>query len=102
MGLFTQEIENKLEAQFSFEHSLENLNVICKAVTAWGEGVLYFVSQDPVFKHFLLCLQVNDGIAEFRSVCKTDIDIPPLRLDPDFKEMNAMEVFRRLSAGDNV
>lgn len=109
MALFTNAIENKLQAQYALGGDLEKQNVICKVFNAFGPGYWYIINQDPEDPDYLWCIASFDQKTwEVGSVLKSELEsikrgrISLIERDRFFKEINAAEAFKKLCNGEHL
>lgn len=106
MKLFTKEIEEKAQAQFSKGGDLESQNVIAKFFNPTGAGTWYLMNQDPNDPDY--CWGVVDLFeVEMGSFSKSDLENYKGKMglgierDLYFTEVNAKKLWDKLMVEDN-
>jgi len=104
MKLFTKEIEEQLQKQFS-KGSEEDQMIVCKIFNPYGAGTWWLINQDPNEPEYLWCI-ANIFETEEGSVGKSELESYRnsfglgLERDLCFKPITVKEFYQRLSKGE--
>lgn len=109
MKLFTKQIEEKLQAQYSMYaegSGLETQEVAAKLFI--GPFTWYLLNQDPQDPDYLWAIVRNGDIVELGSVSKSDLEsikiqgVYKVERDLYFKPIRADKLWEKLNQGEHV
>jgi len=105
VGLFTEEIEKKLQDQYRFGNELDQQVVVARIYNPYGEGSWYLLNQDPNDTNYVWAI-VDMGKLKVGQVSKSELESTkvfpfglPLELDKNFAEIDAYDFLRGLKQG---
>lgn len=108
MELFTDEIIEKLMAQYDKGSHLEIQEVVCKIFNPYGLGTWYCINMDPTDRDYIWCI-AHLYEWEIGSVLRSELesitmDEHGMELERDlyWKPINAKDCWDRIQAGETL
>lgn len=108
MELFTEEIIQRLTAQYDLGGFLEKQQIVCKIFNPYSVGTWYCINIDPSNHDYIWCI-ADIYEPEVGSVLRSELEgmlVPPFQMplerDLHFQPMNAQEAYEKLLAGKHL
>ncbi|MEM6846100.1 MAG: DUF2958 domain-containing protein [Bacteroidota bacterium] len=108
MELFTDEIIERLTAQYDKGNFLSLQEVVCKIYNPYGLGIWYCINMDPSDKDYIWCI-AHLYEWEIGSITRSELESitmdehgMELKRDLDWKPINAQDCWVRVANGETL